>query len=419
MDASITLLFPSPSLLNRQPIDHHFSSIPKTPALAFPPLTNNRALLYKPLQEAQTLTLSLNPAQAHLSLPRLIKLCSRSRAFSSGIQLHALSFKLGLSSDPFLQSSLISFYSSCDLPCVALQLFDTIPQPNVVAWTAAIVAWLRAKDPNFALSLFAQMVESGVEADDFALVAVLSACADLGSLKFGRALHGYAEKTGTVISAFLGTSLVDMYCKCSSVEDAVKVFDSLPENSRPIQIWNAMIHGLAVHGHGFRVLQLFDEMLLRGLPPNDVTFVGILCGCAHSGLIQDGRYYFNAMRDKFGIEPTVKHYGCMVDLLGRAGLLDEAVEMITSMQVSSNHIVLGALLSACSACGDVGTAEQVVARIVREECSPKGDTSHFVILSNMYRAAESSGKVVGVRAMVGRKPKGKSWIEVEGQMHEF
>ncbi|XP_039138907.1 pentatricopeptide repeat-containing protein At2g02980, chloroplastic-like [Dioscorea cayenensis subsp. rotundata] len=271
---------------------------------------------------------TLTRTEAYLSLPRLLKSCANSSALSPGSQLHAISVKLDLCSDVFIQTALLSFYSSCGYLDTALQLFDRMPHRNLITWTAAIDACLRSDHPHLAISLFVQMRDFGIVPDTFALVSFLASCSSLCALDLGRGAHAHLSKTGTEPTPFLATALVDMYCKCGSLDDAIKVFDLLPSSAKTVQVWNSMLHGLSLHGLGMNALQMFDEMQRALVQPNSVTFVALLCGCAHAGLVEEGKMYFGLMRSKYGIEPGVKHFGCMVDLLGRAGLIDEAFDLV-------------------------------------------------------------------------------------------
>ncbi|MQL83947.1 hypothetical protein Taro_016448 [Colocasia esculenta] len=289
-----------------------------------------------------------------LSLPRLLKNCAGAVALPQGRQLHALSYKLRLSSDLYVQTSLLSMYASCGQLDDALRVFDRMPHRNIVAWTAAVDACIRSDRPGAAVSLFLRMLESGMRPDRFAIVSLLSACAHLGALDLGRAAHGYVEK----------------------------------------------------------------DAEFSGVQPNELTFLALLCGCSHAGLVDEGRHYFDMMRTKYGIAPGVKHYSCMVDMLGRAGLLDEALQMALTMPAKPNHIIWGSLLSACRIHKNLSLAEQVMEIAVGEGC-PVGDTSHYVIMSSMYREAELVEKMASMRTKVGRKPQGKSWIEVGSSVYEF
>ncbi|KAJ8626523.1 hypothetical protein MRB53_019830 [Persea americana] len=352
-------------------------------------------------------------------LPPALKACSKASALSPGKQIHALSIKCCLSTDIYTQTSLLSMYSACGELDAAMRLFEKMPERNVVSWTAMIKAFLHCDQPEMALAAFREMQMAGVKLDDFTVVNVLSACARLGMLNLGRWVHAYVSRGCFILSVFIGTALVDMYCKCGSIGDALAVFNSIEKKN--VQTWNAMLHGLSIHGYGLEVIQLFEKMETDGeVSPNEVTFVAVLCGCSHSGLPEEGQFYFNVMQKKYRIEPTVKHYGCMVDLLARTGRLDEAFKLVTEMQIPPNVVVLGALLSACRIQNNVFMAERVMEKINRmEKDCPHSDTSHYVIMSNVYSQAGLKEKMAEVRMKVGKKPTGSSWIEIGCDVHEF
>ncbi|XP_077235272.1 pentatricopeptide repeat-containing protein At1g59720, chloroplastic/mitochondrial-like isoform X2 [Tasmannia lanceolata] len=346
-----------------------------------------------------------------------IKACSKAFALRPGMQIHAQSIKRSLSSDVFIQTSLLSMYSSCGQVTLAFQLFDEMPERNVVSWTTMINACIRSEQSANALILFREMQRAGVKPDCFTLVSVLSACAHLGALNLGRWVHVLIDRAGLELTVFVGTALVDMYCKCGNVDDGLNVFNSMVIKS--IRTWNAILYGLSVHGRGEEAIELFKEMEREGeVRPNGLTFLGVLCGCSHCGLVEKGRFYFEMMQKKYGIEPTIKHYGCMVDLLGRAGLLDEAFEMITEMPISPNIVVWGALLSACRVQNNVDMAERVSKRMIGIQGDSQ-DTSHHVILSNIYAEAGFREKMAKERLKIGKKPTGRSWIEIGCDVHEF
>lgn len=361
---------------------------------------------------------SSNRGLTKLDFAPAIKVCSRASALLPGKQIHAQSIKHSLSSDVYVQTSLLTMYSACGELEDAIYLFEKMPERNVVSWTAMIDAFLHSDQPERALAVFHDMQMAGVEPDCFTMVSVVSACAQLGVLILGRWVHAYIKRGGLEFNVFIGTALVDMYCKCGSVDDALEVFNCIEKKS--IQTWNAMLHGFSINGRGAESIRLFKEMEINSVHPNEVTFVALLCGCSHSGLVEEGRFYFDVMQKKYNIKPTVKHYGCMVDLLGRTGLLGQALEMVTEMQIPPNDIVWGSLLNACRIHNNVSMAEHVIEKFNRtQEDHPHSDTSHYVIMSNMYLQAGLEEKMAKVRMKVGRKPMGSSWVEIGRNVYEF
>lgn len=237
----------------------------------------------------------------------------------------------------------------------------------------------------------------------------------------GRGAHALSLKTGLELTPFLATALISMYSKCGSIDSATLLFQQTPENTKSLHVWNAILYGLASHGHGNDALRLFNNMISSGShQPDSVMFIGLLSGCANSGLVQEGKLYFKYMTAKFGIEPTVKHYGCMVNLLGRAGLLDEAFDLVTHMPMQPNYVIWLSLLRSCCAHGNLPLAEQVMARIRDKEIESQiKDASPFFILSAMYRKAGVLDKYAWLRYRLDRNPEGKSWAEIGGKRHEF
>lgn len=223
---------------------------------------------------------------------------------------------------------LINGYVESGSVDVARKIFDGIVAKDIVLWNSMIHGYVKAKRWNEALELFKKMEMEKVTADETTVVSVLSACASLSNLQFGRLVHQFILRMNIKIDDFVGTALVDMYGKCGSLEEAVNTFHKL--KCRDFFTWTAVITGLANHGHGKDALCLFSQMQKEGIEPNEATFVAILTACRHSGLVNEGRHCFDQMVRVYKIPPKVEHFGCMIDLLSRAGLLCEGGELITS-----------------------------------------------------------------------------------------
>lgn len=219
-------------------------------------------------------------------------------------------------------------------------------------------------------------------------------------------------------NVFVGTSVIDMYCKCGRVGMARKAFNRMKEKN--IKSWTAMLAGYGMHGQAREALEVFDEMQNAGVKPNYITFVSVLAACSHAGLVKEGWHWFNAMTAKFNIIPGVEHYGCMVDLLGRAGHLNEAYDLIKGMKVNPDFIVWGALLGACRIHKNVELGE-ISARMLFE-LDPK-NCGYYVLLSNIYADAGRWDDVDRLRVMMKKrglvKPPGYSLVELKGQIHVF
>ncbi|KAK4752854.1 hypothetical protein SAY87_021652 [Trapa incisa] len=266
----------------------------------------------------------------------------------------------------------------------ARRLFDQAPQRDVVTWNAMIAGYVLSNCNNKALDMFKEMRLVGETPDEVTLLSLLSACAELGDLEIGMQMHHSIQEfvqgdPGTL----LGNALVDMYAKCGSIERALNIFFSMKQ--RDLSTWNSVIGGLAFHGHAERSISLFEEMLKLSISPDEITLVGVLIACSHAGKVKEGKQYFKLMREKYGIKPNIRHYGCMVDLLGRAGLLEEAFEFVEKMEIAPNAIIWRTLLGACRNHGDVELGKIASEKLISVRHDESGD---YVLLSNLYALKE-------------------------------
>ncbi|XP_042482019.1 pentatricopeptide repeat-containing protein At2g36730-like isoform X1 [Macadamia integrifolia] len=343
----------------------------------------------------------------------LLKICGQLRSVELGKQIHCASLKHGLNFHVFVRNTLIHMYGMFTDIETARQLFEEIPTTELVAWNIIIDCYVHCGHYKEALELFSRMQQISIEPNDATLVVVLSACAELGALDFGRWIHSQIDYTSFSDNISVSNSLIDMYAKCGVIDNARQVFNKM--NSRNIVSWNSMILGLAMHGYADDALELFSKMMEGKLAgPNDITFLGVLCACSHRGLVDEGKYYFDVMKREYQFQPTIKHYGCMVDLLGRAGFVMEAYQLIRSMPMECNAIVWRTLLGACRVHGNVQLGERVRRHLLELEPDHSGD---YVLLANMYASAGQWNEVCRVRtAMKNRavqKPKpGNSSIDV-------
>uniref|UniRef100_A0A7N1A7P0 Pentatricopeptide repeat-containing protein n=1 Tax=Kalanchoe fedtschenkoi TaxID=63787 RepID=A0A7N1A7P0_KALFE len=290
--------------------------------------------------------------------------------------------KLGLDSDAHVVNGLVRGYSVASDLKDARKVFDEMTARNVSIWTTLISGYAQNFCSNEALRLFDQMIGEGFEPNGATLASVLSACARSGALDLGARVHEYMKEKGVEVGVILGTALVHMYAKNGVMDMARELFKGM-ENTN-IMTWNAMICGLATHGHANEAIDLFQKLESEGKVPNSVTFVGVLTACCHAGFLDIGRKYFKSMKTVYDIVPGVEHYGCMVDLLGRSGQLLEAEELIHDMTCKPDVVVWGALLGACRNYGSIEIAERTVKGILALE--PEND-GVYVVLSNMYAEA--------------------------------
>ncbi|GFY88400.1 tetratricopeptide repeat (TPR)-like superfamily protein [Actinidia rufa] len=281
------------------------------------------------------------------AFPFVLKACAYLFALCEGKQTHAHVLKLGFGSDVYVSNSLIHFYASCGCLHSARDVFEKMPKRSVVSWNAMIDAFVRLGEFECALKLFDEM-GSWFEPDGYTLPSIVNACAGLGALSLGMWVHAYVLRnceSDVADGVLLNSSLVDMYCKCGSLEIAEQVFERM--HKRDIHSWNSMILGLAMHGQAEAALEYFTGMVDEGFVPNSVTFVGVLSACNHRGMVSEGREYFDIMIRDYKIEPVLEHYGCLVDLLARAGFIDEALDLVSTMPMKPDVVIWRSLLDAC------------------------------------------------------------------------
>nr|AYM00787.1 pentatricopeptide repeat protein [Salvia miltiorrhiza] len=302
----------------------------------------------------------------------------------------------------------IAIAKSGDL-VAARKLFSEMPERDVISWTSIITGYAQANQHDDAISLFKEMMVAKVMPDRITVATVLSSCARLGRLEMGRAVHDYVINERVESDIYVENALIDMYCKCGSVEEALKVFDEMKEKDSVS--WSSVITGLAVNGNSGRALELFLELLRGGLKPTHGTFVGVLLACVHSGLVEKGLEYFCSMQNDHGLEPEMRHYGCVVDLLCRSGDLSKAYEFIKKMPRVPNVGVWRIFLSGCKIHGNL-----VLARIASEkllEVDPSNGVN-YVLSSNSYATADRWDDALKVRELMAtrdvQKPLGWSSI---------
>lgn len=332
------------------------------------------------------------------------------------IQLHCSLIKAGLESDVFVRSALIDSYSKIGELQNALGVFNEMATGDLVVWNSIIGGFAQNSNGDEALNLFKSMKRAGFPSHQATLTSVLRACTGLSLLELGRQVHVHVLKFDRDL--ILNNALLDMYCKCGSVADAKTVFSRMLE--KDVISWSTMIAGLAQNGFSQEALRLFESMKLSGTKPNYITIVGVLFACSHAGLVENGWYYFRSMKQLFGIDPGREHYGCIIDLLGRAGKLDEAVRLIHGMESEPDAITWRTLLGACRVHRHVDLAMYAAKRVL--ELDPQ-DSGTYILLSNIYAKfhrwedVEEIRKAMRTRGI--KKEPGCSWIEVNKQIHAF
>ncbi|XP_059651514.1 pentatricopeptide repeat-containing protein At2g13600-like [Cornus florida] len=391
-----------------------------------------------------------------LTLASMVSACASLSSIKEGQQIHARIVKVEkFRDDVVICNALVDMYAKCSKINEARWVFDRMPtrnvvsetsmvsgyakvasvkaarlmftkmiEKNVISWNALIAGYTQNGENEEALGLFRLLKRESVWPTHYTFGNLLNACSNLADLKLGRQAHthvlkhGFRFQSGPESDIFVGNSLIDMYMKCGSVEDGNRVFEKMVE--RDWVSWNAMIVGYAQNGHGTEALGMFREMLISGEKPDHVTMIGVLCACSHTGLVEEGRQYFFSMSKKHGIEPMKDHYTCMVDLFGRAGCLNEAKKLIESMPMQPDGVVWGSLLAACKIHGNLELGKFVAEKLL--EIDPE-NSGPYVLLSNMYAELGRWRDVTRVRKLMRQrgiiKQPGCSWIEIQGQVHNF
>ncbi|KAG8367324.1 hypothetical protein BUALT_Bualt16G0060400 [Buddleja alternifolia] len=352
------------------------------------------------------------------TLVRVLSACSRLGDLGSGEWIHKYVVDIGMGRNVFVNTALVDMYAKCASMEKARAVFEEMLERDIVTWGTMIQGYASNGLPKEALEMFNGMQKQNLKPDCYVMVGVLSACARLGALELGEWASSMMDMNEFTSNPVMGTALVDMYAKCGKMDVAWEVFKVM--KVKDLIIFNAVICGLAMTGHVKAAFSCFGLVEKCGLKPDDNTFLGLLCGCTHAGLVDDGRCYFYGMSLFYSLAPTIEHYGSLVDLLARAGLLDEAHEIILSMPMKANSIVWGALLGGCRLHKDTQLAEHVLKQLIELE---PWNSGNYVLLSNIYSANQKWDESENIRSIMNEKGitkvRGYSWIEIDGVVHEF
>ncbi|KAI3465389.1 hypothetical protein Pfo_022052 [Paulownia fortunei] len=352
------------------------------------------------------------------TLVRALSACSQLGDLGAGSWIHKYVVDIGMGRNVFVNTALVDMYAKCGSMEKARAIFDEMPERDIVTWGAIIQGYAANGLPKEALEFFHRMQKQNLRPDCYVMVGVLSACARLGALELGEWASSMMDRNEFLLNPVMGTALVDMYAKCGKIAVAWEFFKEM--KAKDLIIFNAVICGLAMTGHVKAAFSCFGLVQKCGLNPDGNTFLGLLCGCTHAGLVDDGRRYFYGMSCLYSLAPTIEHHGSMVDLLARAGLLDEAHRMILSMPMKANAIVWGALLGGCRLHRDTQLAEHVLKQLIELE---PWNSGNYVLLSNIYSADQKWDESENIRLIMNKrgiqKVRGYSWIEIDGIVHEF
>ncbi|ONK71545.1 uncharacterized protein A4U43_C04F9740 [Asparagus officinalis] len=352
------------------------------------------------------------------TVSNLLLAFSRSSDLRNGKFIHGYTLRKQID-DIFANSLLIDLYFKCENVNYAESLFERMPKENTVTWNVMISGYVATGLYFKALNAFNEMRMYSIRLDAFSFASVLSACAQLAAIEQGKEIHKQISDCNLESHEIVMCALLDMYAKCGAVKEARLVFDGLQFKDKVS--WTSMITAYGSHGQASEALEIFNEMVRSNVRPDNVAFLGVLSACSHAGLVDEGCYYFNQMTNYYGIKPGVEHFSCLVDLLGRAGRLKEALEILKSMtNIKLDAGLLGSLFSACSLHGNLELGEELARFLV--EMDPD-DHFTYVVLSNMYASAGKWTEVRKMRSAIKerglKKNPGCSWIEIDKEIHQF
>lgn len=344
--------------------------------------------------------------------------CAGLTALALGKELHCNIIRRGLEGRRYIGSALTDMYAKCGRLDLAHEVFVRTPERDSVCWNSIITNCSQNGKPEMAMDIFREMGSEGAKYDCVSISAALSACASLSSLLHGKELHAFMMRSGFNIDVFASSALIDMYAKCGNLELAQRVFDTM--ESRNEVSWNSIIAAYGNHGHLRECLALFDAMEEEGYEADQVAFLAIMSACGHAGEIEEGKKHFKKMIQERGIPARREHYACLIDMLGRGGLVKEAFEIIGAMPFSPDEGIWGTLLGACRIHGSVELAEAASKELFRLDPQNSG---YYVLLSNLHADSGKWGRVDEIRSMMRergvQKIPGFSWIEVKNSNHVF
>ncbi|XXG55704.1 hypothetical protein AAC387_Pa03g3311 [Persea americana] len=356
-----------------------------------------------------------------VTIMSLLLACSGLGRLQIGKMVHGFMIKCAFENDELVVTALMDMYVKCECIEDGYQVFCMKLVKDVVAWTLMISSFSEVGYGNKAMELFHEMIAEGdVKLDSVSLIAVLSSCARLGALQQGRRVHGLTKKIGFEDDVFVGSALIDMYANCGSLENARSVFDGMAQ--KDVVCWNAMIAANGMNGCGADAVGLFFQMKDLGLNPDPATYVSVLCACSHAGLVDQGICIFYSMVDELDSDviPNLQHYACVVDLLGRAGRLNDACSLLNSMPLQPDTGVYGALLGACRNHENINLGLEISEKLF--ELDPQ-DAGYYVLLANMYAVAGNWEGVKTTRVFLRskglKKAPGFSSIEIDREVYAF
>lgn len=353
-----------------------------------------------------------------IAFASVLDVCTSVATLVEGQEIHAAVVNSGCEQDVMVGTALINLYAKRGSLRDAKNIFHRISCPNVLSWTSMVAAYTQNELYMEALFVFHQMKCTPIKPDNITFVCALDACANLGALQKGQEIHSAIIESGYEQDLMVGNALIHVYGKCGSVRNAESVFHRM--SIRDIFSWNAMIGSFSHNGNGKDVLNLFSQMEHAGIEPNDVTFVSVLTACSHTGFVDDGRHYFVSINRDYKLIHTIDHYVCMIDLLGRAGHLDEAEDFILNMPFEKAAVAWLCLLGACRVHRDVERGERAANHCV--ELDPT-NAAPYVMLSNIYTAAGRFNDATRVKEALAKntvkQQHTQTYIEIGKVVHKF
>lgn len=344
--------------------------------------------------------------------------CSGLQALMEGAQIHGVVCKMGYQSDLCIESALMDVYSKCGCVDEAWRIFESAEVLDEVSMTVILAGFAQNGFGEEATRLFVKMVKAGAYLDPNMISAILGVFGIGVSQGLGVQIHSMVTKKGIASNVFVCNGLINMYSKCGDLEGSVKVFEGMFKKNQVS--WNSMIAAFARHGDGLRALELYKQMKLAGVEPTDVTFLSLLHACSHVGLLHTGMEFLQSMERTYGMRPRMEHYACVVDMLGRAGMLREAKSFIEGLRVKPDALVWQALLGACSIYGDVDVGNYAAEQLA--QAAPDSPVL-FVSMANIYSSRglwkERARTIKKMKEMGVGKDTGASWIEIKKKIHIF
>ncbi|KAK4478098.1 hypothetical protein RD792_017363 [Penstemon davidsonii] len=379
----------------------------------------------------------------------ILSACGRARNLEIGNIVHGFISENNIAIDSYLETALLNMYAGCGAMDMAQTLYKKLKTKNVVSsttmisgyskvgnieaarlifdemvdkdlvcWSAMISGYAESDKPQEALKIFHEMQQYGIKPDLVTMLSVVSACAHLGALDQAKQIRKFVDENGFGKALPINNALIDMYAKCGNLEGAKEVFNRMYKKN--VISWTTMVSAFAVHGDVDNALKYFQEMKFENVKPNWVTFVGVLYACSHGGLVEEGKKVFESMVNEYGITPKLEHYGCLIDLYGRANRLRDALELVETMPMAPNVVIWGSLMAACRNHGEFELGEYAAKQVL--ELDPNHDGAH-VFLSNIYAKEKRWENVGEVRHFMKSKgiakERGCSMIEVDNEIHEF